>query len=653
MSVQLFDFPGGIHPPENKNLANQEPIQRFGLPPALTLHVKQHIGQPGDILVACGERVLKGQPLTEPGLGAGLPVHAPTSGTVEAIERFPTNHPSCIPDTAIRLVPDGKDEWITRTPLQDISTLAPSELTQHLQSMGIAGLGGAGFPTAQKLSRIQNIETLIINGAECEPYIVSDDRLMREHAGEILEGTRILKTLTKADRTIIAVEDNKPEAIAALQKAVSGYQGIEIVVIPTKYPSGGEKQLIQILTGQQVPENGLPADIGIVMQNTGTAYAVSRAVNHGEPLIERIVTLTGQSLKAPGTAWVLLGTPIRYLLDNSQFEPEKQQRVIIGGPMMGYTVSTLDIPVTKTTNCILAPTQKELPPAGNEMNCIRCGHCAEVCPASLLPQQLYWYARDKDYDGLKAHNLADCIECGACAWVCPSEIPLVHYYRKAKAEIREQVIEQQKAEIARQRFEARQARLEREKQERLEKHRKAAEARKKAQAEREAKGDDDPVKAALERVKKKKAAQAESGTAGSETASSETTSSETKNSVPKTTEQGSDKKAAVKAAVERAKARKKAQQAKADSSTVNETEAPEDRKKAAVKAAVERAKARKKAQQAEASPSTVNETEAPEDKKKAAVKAAVERAKARKKAQAEEKTKAENKAESKKDETDQ
>lgn len=557
--IQLWQFPGGIHPPERKSLANQSPIRHLPVPQTLYIPLRQHIGLAGDLIVAVGERVRRGQALTEPGLQGAVPVHAPTSGIVKEITQHPSNHPSAIPEPTLVLESDGEHESITFARLEDPHQRSTQELLAHIQKAGIAGLGGAAFPTAQKLRQPQHVDVLIINGAECEPYIVSDDRLMREHAETIVQGIQLLQQIIGRPEAIIAIEDNKPEAIQAMSDAVAGYSHMRVQVIPTLYPSGGEKQLIQILTGKQVPATGYPADIGILMHNTGTAYAVARAVYHGEPLLERVVTLTGEALREPGTAWVLLGTPVAHVLEHAGLVPGPQQRIIMGGPMMGFTIADTRIPIIKSTNCILAPTAQELPAAATEMPCIRCGHCEQVCPASLLPQQLQWLAKAKDYDGLKEHHLADCIECGACAYVCPSEIPLVHYYRKAKAEIREQVIEQQKADIARQRFEARQARLEREKQERLEKHKKAAEAREKALAERAATATrpavdaQDPVKAAVARAKARKAAlqQADAQTVQQQ-AHADTASAD------QTPAQQSPQQARVAAAIARAKAKKAA-----------------------------------------------------------------------------------------------
>ncbi|RUO73434.1 electron transport complex subunit RsxC [Idiomarina ramblicola] len=514
-------FPGGVHPPERKQPASSKPIRKLALPQELILPVRQHIGPSGKVLVAIGERVDKGQRLTEAGLSQGLPLHAPTSGIIAAIEEHPTAHASGLPEQAIVIQPDGEDRWGNKHALPDYHDVEISRLLELIQEAGIAGLGGAGFPTAQKLAQQKPLKHLIINGVECEPYIAADDRLMQEHADDIIAGTRILQYITRCDSVLLAIEDNKPEAIKAIAEAIGDDPQIHLKVVPTKYPSGGEKQLIELLTGDQVPSGKLPMDIGLLMQNVGTAYAVKRAIIHGEPLLERVVTVTGESLKQRGNVWALLGTPIQHLLDESGFTPEKKQRIIMGGPMMGFTLPSSEVPVIKTTNCIMAPTEQELPSPGPELACIRCGACADVCPATLQPQQLQWLAKAKDYDELEKHNLFDCIECGACAYVCPSEIPLVHYYRKAKAEVRNIAREKAKAEQARKRFEARQERLEREKQERLERHRKAAEERKKMQQEKADKpesktkeGDDKPagksaaVAAAIARAKAKKAAQA-------------------------------------------------------------------------------------------------------------------------------------------------
>ncbi|CAB0149736.1 Electron transport complex subunit RsxC [Pseudidiomarina piscicola] len=507
----IWSFPGGIHPPERKELSNSSAIAPLALAENYAVPVKQHAGAPAEICVAVGERVLRGQPLTESTTGQGLPIHAPTSGTVTAIGPGRIAHPSGMADVVIRIQADGEDEAVLTEGITDYSQVSRAELLNRIRLAGVAGLGGAGFPTAQKLALQRPIDYLIINGVECEPYISADDRLMREHAASIVDGAEILLHLAGCNKGLVAIEDNKPEAIEAMRKALHEHPHLSLRVVPTKYPSGGEKQLIQLLTGRQVPSRGLPIDIGLIMHNVGTAYAVSRAIRNGEALTERVVTVTGEAVRQPGNYWVRIGTPVAHVLQQAGFTSSgDQQRIIMGGPMMGFTLPDVDVPVVKISNCLLVPSTAELAPAQQEMPCIRCGACADVCPAQLLPQQLQWLAKAKDHDALEQQNLFDCIECGACAYVCPSEIPLVHYYRKAKAEIRNIAREKAKAEIARERFEARNERLEREKEERLERHRKAAEARKKAQAEQVKSGGDNPndaVQAAIARAKARKAAQ--------------------------------------------------------------------------------------------------------------------------------------------------
>jgi electron transport complex protein RnfC len=446
------------------------------------------------------------------------PVHASTSGVITAIEERPVAHPSGLNAECIVLESDGRDEWVDRTVESDWRKLEKRDLLEKIRDAGIAGMGGAGFPTAVKLSvkpGAGGIETLIINGTECEPYITADDVLMRERAGDIVRGTEILCALLEPGEVLIGVEDNKPEAIDALREAVRDTE-FEVVVFPTKYPSGGERQLIEILTGKEVPSGGLPADIGIVCHNVGTAVAIYRAVSLGEPLISRITTVTGEAVEQPQNFEVLLGTPMRYLLEQAGYRPDSRQRVIMGGPMMGFTVTDIDAPVVKTTNCLLAPTVSELPPPPPAQPCIRCGLCAEACPARLLPQQLYWFARGKEYDKLEEHNLFDCIECGACSFACPSNIPLVQYYRASKAEIAQMRSDKAKSEHSRTRFEARQERLQREAEEKEAQRlaRKKAAEKRARQAAESGDTETDPIQAAIERAKAKKAAA--SGNAESE-----------------------------------------------------------------------------------------------------------------------------------------
>ena len=474
----IWDIPGGIHPAERKELSNRTPIQPAPLPKRLTLPLNQHIGAPAEPVVAVGERVLKGQLIAAATGFVSVPVHAPTSGTVSLIGPHPYPHVSGMLAPAIVIDSDGLDEWIELSPQTDYRHLENSALVELIRQAGISGLGGAGFPTAVKLNArpTQKIHTLIINGTECEPYISADDLLMRERANELISGIDILVQLIQPDQVLIGIEDNKPEAIASVRNALAE-RSYQLKVFPTKYPSGGEKQLIQILTGVEVPAGGLPAEIGMLCQNVGTCVAIHNAVIHGKPLISRITTLTGEALARPMNVEVLLGTPAGELLEFAGLNRSKLNRLIMGGPMMGFTLPDFAVPVIKTTNCLLASTSAELPPPPPAMPCIRCGECAEACPASLLPQQLHFFAIGQEHEQLKAHNLFDCIECGACAYVCPSSIPLVQYYRAAKGEIRDLEQKQLKAEQSKQRFELRQERLRRaEEQKEAERQARAAKA---------------------------------------------------------------------------------------------------------------------------------------------------------------------------------
>lgn len=496
----VYDFPGGVHPAEHKTVSNRTPIAPGPRPAQLVLPLNMHLGAPARPIVAVGDRVLKGQMLAEPAGAVSAALHAPTSGTVVALGPRPIQHPSGMDALCIVLEPDGEDRWAERRPVADHTRLGPGKLIALLRDSGVAGLGGAGFPTSVKvnLGDHQRVEQLIINAVECEPYITADDRLMRERADEIVLGIQILQYLLNPHDTLIGIEDNKPEAIAALRAACAD-SDVEVRVVPTKYPSGGEKQLIQLLTGKEVPSGSIPAQCGVVCQNVGTAWAVKRAVHDGEPLLSRITTVTGDAVARPGNYEVWLGTPVADLLHHAGVDKERLGRLVMGGPMMGFTLHDPSVPVVKTSNCVIAASAEELPEPPPEQACIRCGACAEVCPANLLPQQLYWYAKTDDFERAQHHNLMDCIECGACAYVCPSHIPLVQYYRYAKGEIRTQAAEQIKADRARERFEARQARLEREQAEKEARRRARLEANRKKQEAATDSGAGDEKLAALKK----------------------------------------------------------------------------------------------------------------------------------------------------------
>ncbi|KZY34901.1 hypothetical protein A3743_03825 [Oleiphilus sp. HI0072] len=509
----LSDFHGGIHPAEMKSLSSETAITEAGIPPLLVLPLQQHIGQASKVLVEVGQQVKKGQLLAEADGYISVGLHAPSSGVVESIAEQVVAHPSGNSDLCITLKTDGQDQWCELDASEDYLSLDADTIRAKVRAAGIAGMGGAGFPSDVKLNppKGADISTLILNAAECEPYITSDDRLMRERADQLVEGLRLLIKVLQPKECLIGIEDNKPEAIRSLQQALASIETgnctIEVCVVPTKYPSGGEKQLIKILTGKEVPSAKIPADIGVVCHNVGTVVAMYRAVRFGEPLISRITTLTGQQIGKRGNVEVLLGTPISWLLSQYDYKPAKYERLIMGGPMMGFNLVDTDVPVVKTTNCILAPDLKEMPLPEPAQACIRCGLCAEACPAELLPQQLYWFARGQEYEKAEHHNLFDCIECGACSFVCPSSIPLVQYYRHAKGEIKQQRADQLKSDQARERFEARQERLDREAAEKAAKRKARAEAAAKAQAEKKAQAAAAPEKAP--EIDAKKAAVAE------------------------------------------------------------------------------------------------------------------------------------------------
>ncbi len=591
----FWKFFGGIHPPQQKFLTNDKPIKVLPLPSELIIPLKQHIGSAAELLVEVGDFVLKGQALTGSDKPMMVPIHAPTSGTVTALGMTTSAHPSGMKEPCLVLKPDGNDTWRTRHITENFRSLTKSQLVEKIANAGIAGMGGAGFPTSIKVDTNSGLNFLIINAVECEPYISADDLLMREHSAAIIDGVEILDFMLEPALILIGIEDNKPQAIAALKAACKNHDNIKICVLPTKYPTGGEKQLIKALTGQEVPSGVLPVSLGMVVQNIATVFAIGEAIINDIPLLRRVVTVTGQAIAKPQNVWSLLGTPVAHLLNCCGFNKTPQQRVIMGGPLMGFTLSTLQVPVVKTTNCILAPTTAEISPASKEVECIRCGQCAEVCPSQLLPQELQWHAKAKNYPQLEKLNLADCIECGACAYVCPSQIPLVQYYRVAKAELRANKEQELKADKAKLRFEARNLRLEKDKLAREAKHQQAIAARKSAASTTSGQASNSAVAAALARVKAKKAQQ----------------------SAPSSVNLDVDVKTRAAAAIDRAKAKKLAQantdqsaqatEAKKASATnittTSTSEVPStsaaEIKKAKTVAAVAKAKAKKLAKSAE------------------------------------------------------
>ncbi|ELI8139265.1 electron transport complex subunit RsxC, partial [Yersinia enterocolitica] len=593
----IWEFDGGIHPPEMKLQSSRVPMRIATLPEQLIVPLQQHLGPEGELRVSTGERVLKGQPLTV-GRGRTVPVHAPTSGVITAIAPHTTAHPSGLAELCVHITPDGEDRWREQQPWADYSLRDKNDLLERIHQAGIAGLGGAGFPTASKLQGgLNSVTTLIINAAECEPYITADDRLMQEHASEVVLGTQILMYLLQPQQVLMGIEDNKPEAITALQHALRGQDKIQLRVIPTKYPSGGAKQLTKILTGKEVPFGKHSSSIGVLMQNVGTVVAIKRAVIDDEPLIERVVTLTGDALSKPGNFWARIGTPVLHLLKLAGFTPQNQPMVIMGGPLMGFTLPSLDVPIVKISNCILAPTEAEMGLSEPEQSCIRCGLCVDACPAGLLPQQLYWFSRGEEHEKARNHNLFDCIECGACAYVCPSNIPLVQYYRQEKAEIRTLDQEAERAAQAKARFEAKQARLQREKL--------ARELRHKQAAVKLTDVDQQTVEAAVSRLARE--------------------SNNTDSTISVTLGQTPDNSAAI-AAREARKEQARARQVEKKLATAEPETDAIDPRQAAVAAAIARVKAKKAAQAQLESDAVKSDSEvSEEDPRKAAVAAAIAR----------------------------
>ena len=509
---RLHRFHGGLRLDGHKTESLLRGLQQASLPPRLYLPLKQHIGEHNKPLVRVGETVSKGQMIAAGSSPICASLHAPTSGRIAAIEAYPVAHPSGQADTCIVIDADGEDA-AGEAAAPEPRNLDAAQMIEQICRAGIVGLGGAAFPTSPKLSRGRNhgIETLIINGVECEPYITCDDMLMRHYAAEVIRGIGYLQRMLEPRVTLIGIEDNKPEATAALRAALAQADGIdaEIVSIPTVYPSGGEKQLIQVLTGREVPHGQLAFDIGLFCQNVGTCVAITRALERGEPLISRIVTLSGDNIREPGNWEARLGTPISHLVELAGgYRDSDRAWLVMGGPMMGFALSGDRVPVVKATNCILAMREETVPRApGNHDECIRCGKCTEVCPARLLPQQLYWHARARNYERTREFHLFDCIECGCCSAVCPSQIPLVQYYRAAKSEIRAAQKAQFKSDRARARFEFREKRLLLKKQQDEERKRLKREALNKKRSLPEGEADTaDPVQAALERVKERKKA---------------------------------------------------------------------------------------------------------------------------------------------------
>jgi electron transport complex protein RnfC len=462
---RLFRFPGGLKLEHHKSESVAEPLARLPLPERLYLPLVQHQGPAGELLVEPGQSVLKGQPLSRARSDREVPIHAPSSGRIAELRCWPVSWPPGSEADCLVLETDGEERWIEPDERPEWATIEPAELIDSLRAGGLAGLGGAMFPTAAKLRgdwEAPRIHTLILNGSECEPWISCDETLMRGRPGAVIEGGLILARALGAEEVVIGIEDQMGGMGRALEQAAAEIDAdgqVRVVRVARIYPEGGERQLIQVLTGAEVPHDGLPQDLGLACLNVATAASARDIVVEGRPLIERIVTVTGPAITRPRNVIAPLGAPIAALIDFAGGLKGPLDRLVLGGPMSGLPLASDRIPVIKGSNCVLALGPGDVARRQPEMPCINCGECVRVCPASLLPQMLFHAARAEDHDEATALHLFDCIECGCCAQVCPSHIPLVDWYRHEKGVLRERGQEEARARRARERFEARERRL--------------------------------------------------------------------------------------------------------------------------------------------------------------------------------------------------
>ncbi len=459
----------GVHPADHKRPASDVPTRKLPIPPRLHLMLSQHVGAPSRPIVLVGEKVRKGQLIAAAQGNISAPLHASTSGTISAIGEITAPHASGLPGMAISIDSDGEDAWVETEVITDPFSLSPEDIAKRVAAAGVVGLGGATFPSSVKLNlgRRSKIDTLIMNGSECEPYLSCDDRLMRDRAADIVTGIRLMLISTGAGEAKVGIEDNKPEAIAAMREAAARFDNVTIFPVPARYPMGSDRQLIVELTGREVPSDARAADVGVIVHNVGTAYAVQQAVCLGRPLVSRVMTLNGGAAATPGNYEVPLGTLISDLVAFTGGTTGEVAKLVMGGPMMGTILPHMRVPVIKGTSGILLLDANEA--AGGEVeDCIRCGSCVKACPMGLLPLEMSARIRNDEMDAAADLGLADCIACGCCAYVCPSHIPLVQYFYHAKGDLYARERNKLRTEATKKMALQRQERLEREQREKVE-----------------------------------------------------------------------------------------------------------------------------------------------------------------------------------------
>ena len=426
-------FRGGVHPDDAKSLTENKQVEAIPLPSEIVVPVRQHIGAPSTVCVEKGQHVAKGDIIAQAGGFVSVPQHASLSGTVKAVEQRRSPLGQFV--ECVIIESDGEDKWADGLNTErDTDSMSPQDMLEAVKTAGIVGLGGAAFPTHVKLSppKDKPIDTIILNGVECEPFATCDHRLMLERSGDIVSGLLYIMSILGCTNAVIGIENNKADAIKTMKDAVKGVNGISVTGLKVKYPQGGEKQLIYAVTGRKVPAGGLPMDVGCVVQNVGTAAAVYDAIKYNRPLIERNVTITGDGVQAPYNSLARLGTLFSHLIDRAEGYTVDAAKLIMGGPMMGIAQSTDDVPVVKGTSCLLVLAgEKAL--TDDERTCISCGRCVDVCPMSLVPSVIASFVEHKHWDSVAEYRAVDCIECGSCTYICPSKRRLVEYIKYGKS----------------------------------------------------------------------------------------------------------------------------------------------------------------------------------------------------------------------------